>query len=64
MAYPELEGKGPCPQLIFEAGRSWCGFAVKAERNGMNETAQAIAKGLGFGLGCSMDDTSLPKVPD
>lgn len=41
--------EGPCPALIFEAGRFWCGLVVLEKEKG---DRPLLAKTLAIGRGC------------
>lgn len=51
MAYPN--GSLPCPALVFDGGRTFCGFVLTEQENGMKPILQ---RALAIGKGCSMED--------
>ena len=59
MAFPGAQA--PCPALKIVAGRTWCGMVVMEQAAiRIHPTMEPlIQRGLGIGVGCSMDD-SLP----
>lgn len=54
----------PCPALIYENGRTFCGIVKAPERfippnvpqNASKELARLFGAALGIGAGCSMPD--------
>lgn len=45
--------EAPCPALIHDAGRWWCGFMLTEKAGGH---PPRIAHSLGAGVGCGMED--------
>jgi hypothetical protein len=52
MAFGRSE-PAPCPALLFDAGRFWCGMVLTEKAAGMKPM---IADALGIGIGCGMED--------
>ena len=45
--------QAPCPSLMFENGRYWCGFVLAED---LTRSASLIGNALGIGKGCDSDD--------
>jgi len=43
------DGPGPCPLMVFEEGRFWCGLVMLEKEKGLEPLVRNI---LGIGRGC------------